>query len=98
MPPSTTNAKGNARIVPSKWPVTYSLTRQLGLVISRQGFANFCHTQHSVRAVPCGPIADCQIGNSFAPGGMGRLARELPSDAAIQVVELARQLRRRGLA
>src|SRR5262249_30516743 len=33
-----------------------------------------------------------------APGGMGRLAGGLPPDQAVQVVELARQLRRRGLA
>ena len=33
-----------------------------------------------------------------APGGVGGLAGGLPADAAVQVVELARQLRRRGLA
>ena len=33
-----------------------------------------------------------------APGGVGGLARGLPPDPAVQVVELARQLRRRGLA
>ena len=33
-----------------------------------------------------------------AAGGVGGLARGLPADPAVQVVELARQLRRRGLA
>src|SRR4051812_1089922 len=33
-----------------------------------------------------------------ASGSLGRLARGLPADRAVQVVELARQLRRRALA
>jgi hypothetical protein len=33
-----------------------------------------------------------------SPGGLGGFARGLSPDAAVQVVELARQLRRRGLA